>query len=77
MEPSKEYTPISMWGYFGYELLFAIPVIGFIILCVLAIGAKNINVRNFARSYFCFIILILIIVAVVVGLVLSSGGFSF
>lgn len=29
-----EYKPISMWGYFGYEILFSIPFIGFILLLV-------------------------------------------
>ena len=54
----EEYKPISMWGYFGYQILFAIPIIGWIILIVYAIGgAPNINVRNFARSYFCFYII--------------------
>ena len=24
----EEYTPISMWGYFGYSLLFSIPIVG-------------------------------------------------
>ena len=57
----EEYTPISMWGYFGYQLLFAIPCIGFIVLIVLAISAKNINLRNFARSYFCMFIIGLVI----------------
>ncbi len=47
----SEYKPISMWGYFGYELLFGIPVIGFIILLVFAFGGSgNINVKNFAYS---------------------------
>lgn len=60
----SEYKPISMWGYFGYQILFAIPIIGFILLLVFALGGtKNINLRNFARSYFClFIIAIVIIV---------------
>ena len=31
---SDEYQPISMWGYLGYEILFAIPLIGFILLLV-------------------------------------------
>ena len=22
----EEYQPISMWGYFGYEILFALPL---------------------------------------------------
>ena len=30
----EEYQPISMWGYFGYELLFSIPLVGFILLLV-------------------------------------------
>lgn len=61
-----EYQPISMWGYFGYQLLFAIPCIGFIILCVFAFGGtSNVNLKNFARSYFC-----LFIIGLVIGLIL-------
>ena len=57
-----EYEPISMWGYFGYEILFSIPIIGFIVLLVYAFGGtKNINLRNFARSYFCLFIIAMII----------------
>ena len=32
-----DYQPISMWGYFGYELLFAIPCVGFVLLLVCAL----------------------------------------
>ncbi len=61
-----EYRPISMWGYFGYELLFSIPLIGLILLLVFSFGGtKNINLRNFARSYFCFLILMVILVALI------------
>ena len=67
----EEYKPISMWGYFGYQLLFSIPCIGFILLCVFAFGgAKNVNLKNFARSYFCYII----IMAVLVFLILVFFG---
>ena len=59
----EEYKPISMWGYFGYELLFSIPCIGFIALLVCAFGGKNINVKNFARSYFCYMIIAAIVFA--------------
>lgn len=59
-----EYKPISMWEYFGYELLFSIPCIGFIILLVFAFGGtKNVNLKNFARSYFCFLIILLIFIS--------------
>lgn len=62
-----EYQPISMWGYFAYELLFAIPCVGFIVLLVFALGGtKNVNLKNFARSYFCWAIISLIISLVVI-----------
>lgn len=71
-EVSGEYKPISMWGYFGYEILFAIPVIGFIILLVFAFGGSgNVNVKNFARSKFCVFILWLVVL-----LVLSAFGMA-
>ncbi|MBO5475074.1 MAG: ABC transporter permease [Bacilli bacterium] len=58
----SEYKPISMWGYFGYQILFAIPIIGFILLLVFALGGtKNINLKNFARSYFCLFIIVIVI----------------
>ena len=68
----EEYRPLSMWAYFGYQLLFSIPCVGFIFLLVFALGgAKNINLRNFARSYFCYLILLVIII---VAIVLLIGG---
>lgn len=67
---SNAYKPISMWGYFGYELMFSIPVVGFILLIVFSTGAAgNINLRNFARSYFCYYI----IIAVIIGILLATG----
>lgn len=71
----KEYEPISMWGYFGYELLFSIPVIGFIVLLVFAFGgSSNINVRNFARSYFCLFIIVFILFFI---FAMFFGGLAF
>ena len=67
-----EYAPISMWGYFGYELLFAIPCVGFILLIVFSFSASNVNLKNFARSYFCF----LIIIAIIIGLLMATGMFA-
>lgn len=66
----EEYRPISMWGYFGYELLFSIPCVGFILLIVFSVGGtKNVNLRNFARSYFCFLVIMVVLV-----LILSLTG---
>ena len=71
-DPRFDYTPITMWGYFGYQILFAIPIVGFICVLIFAFSAHNINLRNFARSYFCF----LIIVLVILGIAIASGAFA-
>jgi len=67
--------PISAWGYVGYQLLFSIPLVGFILLIVFSFDDSNINRRNFARSYFV-VFLLGIILAVVLGILgVSLFGF--
>ncbi len=53
--------PLSPWAYFGYTILFAIPVIGWIFLIMFALSDRNINRRNFARSYFIVLLVVVII----------------
>ena len=71
-----EYRPISMWGY---EILFSIPIVGFILLLVFSFGGtKNVNLRNFARSYFCLLILVVIfaiVVAIIGGAAASAVAY--
>jgi hypothetical protein len=56
------YEPVSPWQFFWLQVLFNIPIIGFISLIIIALGGtNNINKRNFARSYFCVYIIIAII----------------
>lgn len=75
VNPNMDYTPISMWGYFGYELLFCIPLVGFILLLVFSFGGtRNINLRNFARSYFCLLIIAVIIAVIVFAILAGSGA---
>jgi NADH:ubiquinone oxidoreductase subunit 3 (subunit A) len=77
-EPEKEtelpaeYRPLSPWAYFGYALLFAIPVIGLILLIVFSFAGKNVNRKNFARSYWCMIILVMVLVLSLLILVLTG-----
>ncbi|MBO4242170.1 MAG: hypothetical protein J5883_02710 [Clostridiales bacterium] len=71
------YKPISMWGYFGYQILFGIPIIGLIFLLIFALGgSSNENVKNYARSYFCVLILslVLLVVAIACGLGSVAAG---
>lgn len=49
----EKYRPLSPWAYFGYSLLFGLPIIGFVFLLVFSFNSRNINRRNFARSFFC------------------------
>ncbi len=63
-EASLDNTPISMWGYFGYTILYIIPVIG--LICILINAFKksgNINARNYARGHICLRLLAYILIA--------------
>lgn len=66
----SRYAPLSPWAYFGLQILYGIPVIGLIFLIIFSINGSNINRRNFSRSYFC----VLIIVLVLIGIALIFGG---
>ena len=69
----KRFRPLSAWAYFGYSILFSIPLIGFILLIVFACGGgENVNLRSYARSYFCWLAILLIIV-----IILLIAGVSF
>ena len=74
----EAYRPLSPWTYFGLGILYSLPVVGWIFLIVHAIGSRNINRRNYARSYFCVYVLTIVLIAVLAAMgVLSSIGQSF
>ena len=68
-----ELRPLSPWSYFGHSILYALPLVGWIFLVIHAIGATNINKRNFARSFFCSYILFVILIVVLA----VSGSMSY
>ena len=70
------FKPISAWGYVGYTILWSIPVIGWITWLCTAIGSKKKNVKNYARAFLCWVLLILIVsvVAGIVGVALQMLG---
>lgn len=70
-----EYRPISAWGYFGYQLLFSIPIAGLVLLIVFSCGTRrNKNLKNFARSHFCGLAIAAIIAAVMLIAAVAMGG---
>ncbi len=70
----EKYRPLGAWAYFGYGLLFSIPLVGFILLIVFSCSQANINRRNFARSYFCVYALaaIVVVILLLTGVSLSA-----
>ena len=72
----RKYRPLGAWSYFGYQLLFVIPLIGFILLIVFLLSDANINRRSFARSYFCVYLILLVIILFVLVIVGASGACS-
>ena len=61
---SDQFRPLSAWAYVGYSILFIIPIIGWIFLIILSANSNNINRCNFARSYWCFLFLAVLIVSI-------------
>lgn len=72
--PTLDYTPLGMWSYFGYDILFMIPLVGILLLIVFSVGGtSNINLRNYARSKFCLIIILSVILLL---LIMLGGGLA-
>ena len=71
------YKPISAWGYFGYKLLYSIPVLGWIFLIIFACSGRNFNRRAFARSYFVVLLIAVILCGLVVLVLWAAGAFGY
>jgi len=65
----EQFRPLSPWAYFGYQLLFAIPIVGLICLIIFSLSSGNINRRNFARSYFC-----VLIISIAIAIIMIASG---
>ena len=69
-----QYRPLGAWAYFGYSLLFAIPLVGFICLIIFSFSDDNINRRNYARSFWCALLVSFSIMIVLLVLALVFGA---
>ena len=74
--PNK-YRPLTAWNYFWLNVLYSIPIIGWIFLIVFACSDENVSRRSHARSYFCGILLVAIACAVILVLLVVSKSFDF
>ena len=63
-----QYQPLGAWGFFWLQVLFSLPVVGFVFLIIFSFSNGNLSRRNFARSYWCGYLIAGIILAVVLTL---------
>ena len=73
---APEVKLLSPWAYFGLKILFAIPLVGFILLIVFSLDNSHLNRRNFARSYWCDLILGIVVTVLLFILLSASGVFQ-
>ena len=62
---------VTTGAFFGLNLLFSLPAIGWIICLIMAFAPKNKNIKNFARSKLIWII-IAIILGAICGIIFAS-----
>lgn len=62
---------IKPWGYIGYNILFNIPIIGFILLIVFSFDKFNLN-----RKYFAIYVLIRDILLFVFGFIITYFAYD-
>ena len=63
-----------MGEYFEYQILFFLHLIGFIVLLVFSFGGtSNKNLKKLDRSYFCYLIIMLIIIGIIISIALTNG----
>ena len=62
---------IKPWGYIGYNILFNIPVVGFILLIVFSFDKSNLN-----RKYFAIYVLIRDILLFVFGFIITYFAYD-
>lgn len=72
----NQFRVLSPWAYFGLQILYSVPIVGFIFLLIHTFSSANLNRRSFARSYWCSLILVGII-AVIVAAICVAGGMYF
>ena len=73
--PSK-YRPLTPFGYFFRNLVYAIPVLGWIIALITALLGANVNAKKHARSYFIIYVVIAVVYLLFGTAILGMLGLS-
>ena len=68
----SEYKPISAWGYAGLNVLYAIPVIGWLVFLCHILSPNASSHRSYARSFLC-----MFLISLILGVILAVAGYAF
>ncbi|MBQ3183874.1 MAG: hypothetical protein IJB57_09430 [Clostridia bacterium] len=69
----EKFQPLGAWSYFWLNILFGVPVVGFIFLLIFTFNDGNRNRRNFARSQWCMLIVVGIVSIIVAAIAIAAG----
>ena len=69
----EESRPLSAFAYFGYALLFCVPVAGVLLLLIIALRTKNRNLRSYAFGFLLFMAAVLAVLCCAVMLGAFDG----
>ena len=75
-EIPAQYRLMRPWSYFWLSVLYSVPVVGFIFLIVFTFNKGNLNRRNYTRSYWCGLLVLLIIAAIVTIILALTGSLN-
>lgn len=73
----SEYRPIGPWKFFWLQILYTIPIVGFIFIIINSIRRDNYCKRNHARSYLFMIIIsaaVSLFVSILMGIIFAIRG---
>ena len=73
----RKLQPVSVGAFFGYSILFSIPVVGFIMLLVVAFssGFKK-SLRNYAKSILLAILIVVLLIVLLIALAIVGSVFG-
>ena len=70
----EAFRPLSPWAYFGWGIVYSIPIVGLVFLIIHSFSSTNINRRNYARSFFCALVLSMILFVICLAIFTSANA---
>lgn len=69
-----EYQPMSPWGFFGWEIVYSIPIVGFIFLIINSIKKTNLSRRNWTLHFWIPAMIAAVVGVIVLIVALITGA---